>query len=262
MSWTWPANAGASGGSGGAPAKTAALLPAGQFGAIWQIAAQQAGFVVSGADRSGSNLSCGDVNPLALPDLVPGKLSLMPSGSLPSPQPLLRVATPALALKADMTLMFRFALLGYNIEGAAQYVVSYAKFSDGTEAGACLWSAVFEASANQNVRLAYFAQSGPTKVAQLAFCTSLPVKGDGWHFGCIRRDATGTSVDVQVDTTSVNTSGLLAPTGGTTSFPCLGWDTAAPQAEGLHGLIADINLWSVRLSDAQVEVCRKIMMGL
>lgn len=81
--------------------------------------------------------------------------------------------------------------------------------------------------------------------------------GQQWQFVCLRRNAAGTVVDLQLDTTTQTSGTLAVPTAGG-SFR-IGGEITVPTVQGA---VADIMIWNKRLTDAQVEAQRVVMMGL
>jgi hypothetical protein len=260
----WPGNPQLYVDEGVITAPVAALLPAGYGGALAQWSCHRSGSTMDVADRSGNGYTLGGANPNALADLIPGKAALCPKGNgSGGPAVISRANTPAFVLTGALTILARVCLQGYNAAGTAGYVVSYANFADGNETGNAQWAMVCEQGGGPfNGRLAYFAQSGPSKTSQLAYSNTVQLHDGLHHFCCIRRNAAGTVVDVQVDADSRQTTGLSAPTGGTTCILRLGGNTFSTATELVNGLQADVNVVSARLSDAQVAAARVIMMGL
>lgn len=248
---------------GGGSAASAALLGVGYAGALAQWACLRSGDVLSGEDRSGNAYHMGDVNPMCLPDLIPGKAAMCPKGNGDpvAPTTLSRAAVPALQLAGALTVCARVALMGYNFAGSAGFVAGVGNFTDASEAGNQLWALCTEQNALNASRIFYYAQAGAGKVAQFAYSNVVTLNNGLFHFVCIRRDAAGTVVDVQVDTDSKQTTGLTKPTGGTTGYPRLGGNSLGTPTQLVNGLQADVNVFGSRLTDAQVEIARRTMMG-
>lgn len=249
---------------GGVATPIPALLPAGYAGALAQWSCLRVGNTIPGTDRSGNAYHMTSANPVALSDLIPGQAALAPKGNgdPAAPATLTRAATAALVLHGEVTIIARVCLAGYNFQGVGGYVCGLGNFSSAVEAANVPYAMVCEQVGTDTSRLVYFCQTGPSKTDVIAYSNVVSLNDGQWHFCCIRRSSDGTVVDIQVDADSKQTTGLSAPTGGSTSFPRCGGDFATTPAELLNGLQADCNIVGRRITDDEVAAARAIMMGL
>lgn len=249
---------------GSSSAAPPAPLPAGYLGALAQWDCLRVGAVISGADKSGNGYHCGDINPNALPGLLPGRSSICPvgTGNPVAPVFLSRAATAALQLTGAITVMAKVALQGYEFAGTAGYVASCGNAAGAGDPSNSLWSLVCEQTGTTASRIIYFATYSAAKTPVLAYSNVVTLNDGQPHFICLRRDATGTVVDLQVDTDNKQTTGLTQPTGGATAFIRLGGSTSAAGTELVNGVQALVGVWGSRLTNAQVLAARSIMMGV
>jgi hypothetical protein len=272
MSWIWQAQGGGSSGGGMSvrlPALQSEIVPA---VAMWAL--RTAPTLSIATDRSGNGYDLTPVpNSYNAPDLISGftcftpwktPVAVPPVGLYP--QGIQRTTiTPALQITGDVSVTLRMYVPTYpNAAGAPlnQYVVSCAEFNDATAAGNCLYSIVLN---NVNQNILYFSQSG-AKVAQI-YQTTLNASDGLWHFVSLRRNATTRVVTIGLDGTYQSSGALTNPTNGTNAAlyigrpPVSGGGTSAGNM-GLLGGIADVCVWPVELTTAQVESLRREAMGV
>lgn len=268
MTWRpWQAQPSES--AGGVPARAAAYLPADLYGftAQYTLKADKASRSIIAADYSLNANDLGSVNAWTVPDLVPGEAMCRcwdTEGATPvGPAGVSSVgAMPALAYQSELTVVCRAYYASYiSLAAFAQYLVANGNFSDGTEAGNCAYALVVPSGTNN---MAYFAQTGAGKAAIL-FQSTLARPFATWFFLALRRTAAGV-VTIDIDGSSQTSGALALPTGGTTNRMVIGRppSSALPIAgnQGWSGAVANVCIKNARLTDAEIAVCRRTMMGL
>jgi hypothetical protein len=245
-------------------APTPAVLPAGYLGSIAQYDLLLVNGTLEGTDRSGNSRHLGNVNPQAMPDLIPGRASLAP---IAYPGVYLEAGLnqyPALSIPSHgaMTACVRFAYAPYNHVGQAAYMFLYSDWTTGDEVGAAQYALGLS---NNGTSIFYYSEHSYPKVGGAFGFNPVAPPGDGLErFACLRRDASGTSITIDVDGESA-TGTAPAPTGGSYARLRIGRDTtteAFPRGQNWNGKLAVFGLWDYRMTDAQVLDVRKRMMGL
>lgn len=276
MSWVWQAQGGGNGGGGvAAAAKVAALQSniTGNAVGMWSLQTTQAARNITGTDRSGNGYNLNPINAYNAPDLIPGQCCLTPWKSYTAappvglyPQGMRRsVNTAALQIAGSMSVTLRAYVPTWADAGAAanyMYLMGCAEYTDGSAAGNALYTMVLNNTAGRS--LGYFCQNG-VHVGVVYFSTLTTDDGQ-WHFFSLRRNAATGVVTLGVDGSYQSSAALALPSGGGNAKLYVGCPPAATfpvfSDIGLTGGIADVCVWPVELTLAQVESLRAQAMGL
>jgi hypothetical protein len=161
---------------------------------------------------------------------------------------------------------FRSSDAAFRITG--ELTVCLRAWWDGTINTGLLWfgevgetqaaNVLYQLTVDSTSRLKYLAESGAG--VDISFAPNIYPAPGRWQFYCLRRDATGV-VTLNLDDFQATSGALAVPDGGTTSTLRVGKEGNVSGSLSWLGAFADVNVWNVRLSDAQVANARSLMTG-
>lgn len=235
-------------GGGGGGGIYAALTPT-LYSPVAQYALQGTGSTIW-FDRSGNALPLTAGVPTKSPDLIVGQTAARPVvGSR-----MKRVgAQAALQITGDLTVTAR---VKRDVGGAGPIAIMSGIFSSGDATKNTLYS--LSVLSDGSLEAFWEITSGISTTRQSTTGMVLP---SVWQWVSWRRDATtgrwtfGSNTAYDVSTTAPGTSG------GSAAFLNIGDNDEAPDLT-FGGLIADVSIWNVRLTDVELETLYHVAMGV
>jgi len=251
-------------------AKVPALLPAGKYGALLQVAALKpiGGNVVSGQDRSGFARHCNDIPGANTgPSHIPGRAAWDNGKRFSGSTGVMTTGNvAALRILGELTLLVVLSTPAIKPEGNEQYVFQSGRWVDGNAASAALYSLGIGGLSPAGATVFYYCEwwNGSSKSGNSWATPSLPQLVDGsHHFVCLRRNAAATQITIDVDGTSyASPANLHPPSNGENASLQLGAANTSPVNLHCTGTTEDFNVIGRRLTDDEVAEARAIMMGL
>lgn len=195
-------------------------------------------FVLTDRSGNGRDLTLAEPSNLA-PDITPGYVAPRNAG--------FRSTDAVFRIAGELTVCLRAWWDGTTNTG-----LIWCGEAGETQAANVLYQLTVDATS----RLKYLAESGAG--VDISFAPNIYPSPGRWQFYCLRRDASGV-VTLNLDDMQSTSGALGIPDGGSTSTLRVGKEGNVSGALNWMGAFADVGIWNIRLSDAQVANVRRLM---